>query len=114
MPRISDERLDSMAGVLPEHRRHPEISLSQHRLNRIAELAGVVLPRKRIYLDTRYWLFLRDADLGRPQKPIHVELLDLLRTGVQSGRLICPIGDSTFFEILKQADADTRLATARL
>ena len=113
MPRISDERLHSIAaGLLSRHRKHPEVSFSQHRLNRIAELAGVVLPRKRIYLDTRYWLFLRDAALGRPQKPIHVELLKLLRSGVQSGRLLCPIGDSTFFEILKQADASTRLATA--
>src|SRR5687768_135569 len=90
MPRISDERLHSMSGLLPEHRQHPEVSLSQHRLNRIAELAGVVLQRKRIYLDTRYWLFLRDAELGRPQKRLHVELLDVLRTGVQSGQLLCP------------------------
>src|SRR5437867_1568264 len=109
MPRISDERLHSMAGLLPEHRQHPAVSLSQHRLNRIAELARDVSARTRIYLDTRYWLFLRDVELGRPQKPIHVELLEVLRTGVRSGRLLCPIGDSTFFELLKQSDADTRL-----
>src|ERR1700752_4160642 len=114
MPRISDERLHSMAGLLPERRRHPDVSLSQHRLNCIADVAGVVLQRKRIYLDTRYWLFLRDAELDRPKKPVHVEMLDVLRTGVQSGQLLCPIGDSTFFELLKQADAETRLATARL
>src|SRR2546422_10781019 len=98
MPRISDERLHSIAGLLPEHRQRPEVSLSQHRLNRVAALTGIVLTRKRIYLDTRYWLFLRDAELGRPQKPLHVELLDVLRTRVQSGQLLCPIGDSTFFE----------------
>ncbi|MGE3845115.1 MAG: hypothetical protein AB7I50_26430 [Vicinamibacterales bacterium] len=103
-----------MAGVLPEHRQHPDVSLSQHRLNRIAELTGVVLQRRRIYLDTRYWLFLRDAELGRPRKQVHVDLLDILRAGVQSGQLLCPAGDSTFFELLKQSDADTRLATARL
>jgi hypothetical protein len=114
MPRISDERLHAMAGLLAEHRQRPEVSLSQHRLNRIAALAGIVLTRKRIYLDTRYWLFLRDAELGRPLKPLHVELLDVLRTGVQSGRLLCPIGDSTFFELLKQSDTETRMATARL
>lgn len=100
-----------MAGLLPKHRQHPEVSLSQHRFNRIAELARDVLGRHRIYFDTRYWLFLRDVELGRPKKPIHVDLLDLLRTEVCSGRLLCPIGDSTFFELLKQSDADTRLAT---
>src|SRR5438477_12716244 len=41
---------------------------------------GYAWARKRICLDTRYWLFLRDV-VGRPQKPIHVELLDLLRCG---------------------------------
>ena len=103
-----------MAGLLPGHRNHPDVSLDQHFANRVAELARVVLARRRVYLDTRYWIFLRDAELGRAHKPVHVELLQLLRSAVHSGRFICPIGDSTFVELLKQSDPTTRLATARL
>ena len=103
-----------MTGYLLEHRTHPDVSLDEHRARRVSELARVVLKRRRVYLDTRYWIFLRDAAAGRPQKPIHVELLRTLRSGVHSGALLCPCSDSAFFEILKQTDRDTRLATARL
>src|SRR5687768_15504392 len=114
MPRISDARLDSMVGFLAEHRAHPNVSLESYFARRVADLSRLVLPRRRVYLDTRFWIFLRDAALERPRKPIHCDLLALLRTRVASGDVLCPIGDSTFFELLRQADSQTRLATARL
>ncbi len=114
MPRISDARLDSMLGFLAEHRAHPDVSLESHFTRRVTDLSRLVLPRRRVYLDTRFWIFLRDAALDRPRKPIHCDLLDVLLMRVASGAVLCPIGDSTFFELLRQADSQTRLATARL
>jgi hypothetical protein len=114
MPQISDQRLKSMAGFLPEHRAHPNVSLQEHFSRRVAELARFVLARRRVYLDTRYWIFLRDAAAGRPRKLIHSELLRILRIGVESGVFICPISDSAFFELLRQSDEESRLATVRL
>lgn len=114
MPKICDSRLDSMVHFLADHRKHSEISLAEHSARRVADLSRMVLARRRVYLDTRYWIFLRDAALERPRKPIHQEMLDVLLEGVGSGLLLCPIGDSTFFELLRQADPKTRLATARL
>ena len=78
-----------MEGFLQNHRKHPDVSLDQHFSNRVAELAREVLTRRRVYLDTRYWIFLRDAELGRTRKPVHVELLEVLRSEVRSGRFLC-------------------------
>jgi hypothetical protein len=114
MPQISDQRLKSMVGVLPEHRAHPNVSLQEHFSCRVAELARFVLARRRVYLDTRYWIFLREAAVGRPRQLIHSELLGILRRGVKAGIFICPLSDSTFFELLRQSDGETRLATVRV
>ena len=114
MPKICDSRLDSMVHFLTDHRKHSDVSLDGHSARRVADLSRMVLARRRVYLDTRYWIFLRDAALERPRKPIHREMLEALLEGVASGSLLCPIGDSTFFELLRQADPKTRLATARL
>jgi hypothetical protein len=114
MPQISDQRLKSMVGFLPEHRAHPSVSLQEHFSHRVAELARLVLARRRVYLDTRYWIFLRDAAAGRPRELIHSELLRILRIGVESGVFICPLSDRAFLELLRQSDRETRLATVRL
>lgn len=52
--------------------------------------------------------------MGRPRQPVHAALLKLLGEQVQSGVVICPLGEGTLVEVLRQSDPVTRLATARL
>jgi len=73
-----------------------------------------VLQRRRVYLDTRYWLILRDVAMGRPRRAGDVALLAALRRWVQAGVIVCPLGDGSLLEVLRQSDETTRLATARL
>lgn len=70
--------------------------------------------RLRIYLDTRFWILLRDAHLGRNADQPIVELLRRLQEGVDQGRLLCPIEATAFTELHGQSDPETRRATARL
>lgn len=70
--------------------------------------------RQKFYLDTRYWLFLRDAAMGRARSPAHFEILAALRTKVQRGEAVCPLSDSILVELLRQEDPVTRRATAQL
>lgn len=114
MPRYSDELLESMIGVFDGHLAEPDVSLAQHIARRKAELAENVLERTRVYLDLKFWIFLRDALLGTPQHPLHQELLETLRAGVADGRLLCPINESTFFELARQHDEKRRMASVRL
>lgn len=81
---------------------------------RVVALAETVMARQRIYLDLNFWLRLRDVALGRRSEPALVSILASLRRSVREATLICPISESTFLELMKQQDSNTRLATAEL
>lgn len=78
------------------------------------QLGAEVASRRRVYLDQRFWLLLRDASLGNCRETGVAELLALLRDSVREGKSICPISESVFVELLKQSDDSTRMATAQL
>lgn len=90
------------------------MTLDEYVRQRQIELARVLKDKKAVYLDLKFWIILRDAILGRRTRTGDVRLLETLRALVNSGRVFCPVSDSTFGELLKQADASTRKATATL
>lgn len=103
-----------MVDFIPRHRAQPGVSLTAHLASRMQELADLVLPRTRVYLDTKYWILLRDAAMGRPRDDSHRELLENLTDWTARGSHLCPIGESVFFELIRQSDWETRRATAKL
>lgn len=70
--------------------------------------------QKKIYLDTCYWVHLREAALGRTKNQEYVEILQLLREMVSSGTAICPVSDMAFSELMRQTDDYTRRTTTEL
>ena len=78
------------------------------------EIARQVLPRIRIYLDIKYWIYLRDAARGHAADRRHVELLEALRAAVARGTHVCPIELTVFAELVKQENQDRRLDAARV
>jgi hypothetical protein len=100
--------------ALEYHRRHPDVSLQSHYRAKVLATADRVLSRKLIYLDTRYWITLRDVQLGRPRTSVDEELLTTLTNLVKADKIICPINANLFAELLKQSDEKTRVATAQL
>ena len=102
------------ARTLAYHKLHPEVSLERYVRAKVIETADRSLARKRIYLDTRYWVALRDVQLQRARNAIDKELLDTLIQLVRGGKAICPINANLFAELLKQRDEKTRLATAQV
>src|SRR5690242_12800423 len=91
------------------HRAYPEVSLERHVNSRVVKLGRLLENRAMIYLDTKFWIVLRDCAAGRNDDPAARELLQRLRKLVQDGRALCPIGESTFCEFLKQDDANSRM-----
>ena len=78
------------------------------------DLGESLLKLRRIYLDTKYWLYVRDVYLNRSQNPLHVEIVNELRRLRASGSTICPVSYSIFSELLYQSDPVTRNATAEM
>lgn len=88
--------------------------LQKHVRRRQIELALTLDGKRAIYLDTKFWIILRDVALGRRTEKGDIRLRELLADSVLRGKAFCPISDSTFAELLKQSDANTRKATATL
>lgn len=100
--------------TLNTHRQHPEVSLERYVRAKCLATADKVLARKIIYLDTRYWILLREVVLGRSADKILPKTLSRLRSLAADGKVICPINADILAELLKQRDEVTRLAMARL
>jgi len=81
---------------------------------RQVQLAVGLECRKAIYLDVNFWITLGDTAAGRPAGSGETHLLGSLRRRVSAGKIFCPVGDSTFAELLKQSDPATRKTTANL
>ncbi len=52
--------------------------------------------------------------LNRQKKNAYIHLLDLLHSGVATNKILCPISEEIFVEILKQSDPATLLASSIL
>ncbi|WP_126878606.1 hypothetical protein [Paraburkholderia kururiensis] len=88
--------------------------LTEYCLQRDQELADALLGRKALFLDTRAWVHLRRAVSGDATQIAWLPVLQLLRQLVAAGRIFCPTTMTTISEVVSQADAATRLATAEL
>lgn len=96
------------------HRAQAQVPVDEHVRRRVIDLGEWVMARDRVYLDKCFWIHLRAARTNAPSPPGASDLLVALATGVSAGRLICPISDALFLELMKQADPATRGATAEL
>lgn len=103
-----------LAEAISKHRESPDISVVAHAKKRALELNASISGIKKVYLDKRFWVLLRDAHMGRSKLPSSESLLNVLKNAVESGNILCPISESVFLELLKQQDLSTRRATAEL
>ena len=66
---------------------------------------------KAVYLDTNYWIWLRDAELGKGTAA-GIALLDRLRLLVAARKIICVIHLTSMLEIAKQIENSARASSA--
>ncbi len=91
-----------------------DIPLEQYSKHKRVELGEKVLKKKRIYLDLKYWIYLRDAYYGKPQKFIHNKIASALYRIVEMGYAICPANYTILNEIAKQCDPTSKANTCRI
>lgn len=89
--------------------------IEKHSRERQIELGRSMQHRRKVYLDACFWIILREVESGIRTGADERKLLHLLRRGVRSGALICPISTTMFLELMKQPyTATRRQATAKL
>ena len=97
-----------------KHANEPEKTVNAYIREKKLELAEWVNQRRKVYLDTKFWLLLRDAHLSRAKEQSQYDLLMLTADAVSSGKIICPISEDVFQEVIKQTDEETLRATVAL
>ncbi|MBT9169280.1 MAG: hypothetical protein DDT19_02637 [Syntrophomonadaceae bacterium] len=77
------------------------------------KIGDMVLKKYRFYLDTKYWIFMRNASIGKAS-PIQMEIYGKLRDLVKKEVAICPLSPHIFVELMNIGDKEKRLNTAKV
>jgi hypothetical protein len=96
------------------HKNNPSESVEKYIKRKRVELSHEIRTSKKIYLDTNYWILLRDARTKENVDGRIVKLLHLIESLVESGHAVCPISIDTFWEIRKQTDVNTLRDTVKI
>lgn len=96
------------------HKGMPHVSVEDYVRRKRIDLARGMEQAKKVYLDTKFWLLLRNGRLGRSSDTDIVALLALLQVLVAKNRVVCPISAATFMEIFAQTDSTTLQVSVQL
>ena len=97
-----------------DHIQSPEISVNQYLRSKCLDLSKAVNAKKIVYLDTKFWLIVRDVALGRSTTDGSEDFYHEIVKLSSEGRFIFPISEEVFLEITKQTDPDTLRQTVDL
>ncbi|MBO2624519.1 hypothetical protein [Shewanella algae] len=82
--------------------------------DRCREKSSAITDFKKVYLDTKYWVILRDVHRGICRDKEKVELYDLVMRLSESENVIFPFSEVLFEEFLKQTDPESLESTLHL
>lgn len=97
-----------------KHKNESEKSLDDYFKELRLKLGKEMNNKIKIYLDTKYWIYLRDYIMGRNKDKNIKQIYELLHEGVDKDKLICPVSDAIFYEITQQTDSSTLKETVAL
>lgn len=107
-------KMRSLSSLIPMHLEQDDITLETHLIIRRREIGDRALSRRRIYLDQRFWIECRDAELNPANScSSKREIWHQLKLAVDSGRIWCPAYASVYSETMKQ-NPSRRVDTARI
>ena len=100
--------------TLKYHIGNPDVSVERYARRKHIKLAHEIQSAKKVYLDTKFWILLRDARMGESTSDNIVQLLHVLEDLVLNGIIVCPISSDTFAEIFNQKDTKTLKASVQV
>jgi hypothetical protein len=101
LDRYQAERLEQMTTAAEQRATsHEHKSFNEYRRQRYEELQTFAAKRRKIYLDTKFWIWLREPQAS-PYPSAMATLLDKLRDGASEGSICCPVSYPMFVEATK-------------
>ena len=98
--------------TIGEHLKSPHVSFLEHVRESELHLGESIAHREPIYLDTKFWILMRDANQGKDRSNA-IALLALLKQAVKEGKVFCPISSALFVELMRQDSLRSRIETAK-
>jgi hypothetical protein len=96
------------------HRAEPNVSVDDYLRRKQIELGSSLEGRAIVYLDMWVWNRISDHVLKATNDPSMSVLYRRLLAEVAAGRVVCPVSESIFLELMKQSDPRTRMAAAEV
>jgi hypothetical protein len=113
MPELDERSRQIMEESDARHAETPSVSFEEYRRRRYDELNARVCAARSVYLDMKYWIWLRDPE--RSPYPAETKALRMaLAHGAQTGRLFCPVSYPAFVELMRINPIGLRLRQAEL
>ncbi|MCH7666803.1 MAG: hypothetical protein IH936_12830 [Acidobacteria bacterium] len=110
-PIFPPELLPALLASFERHRAGGHVTAQEYKSAKRYQLGQIVMEKERIYLDTNFWIGLRDVKLGKDCDPRYSTLLGLLLSLVESERAVVPLTNHLADEIFRQKDKQTRATT---
>ena len=93
-----DERMrQTLEESNERHMADPSVSFEQYRCARYQQLSYYVAGRRTVYLDTKYWIWLRNPKRCPFPKAVE-QLSDVLRAAIAARKILCPLSYPAFLE----------------
>ena len=96
-----------------EHQKSPQVTFLEYVRRSEIRLGESIAHREPIYLDTKFWILMRDASQGR-ERSNAIVLLTFLKQAVNEGKVFCPISSALFVELMRQESLPSRIETAKI
>lgn len=105
---------DQQKADFDRHRAEPDVSVDEYLRRRQIELGRSLEGRRIVYLDMWVWNRISDHILKGTNDPSMAALYRRLLVEAAAGRIVCPVSESIFLELMKQSDPRTRIAAAEI
>ncbi len=113
MPELDERSRRIMEESDARHAETLSVSFEAYRRRRYDELNARVSALRSVYLDMKYWIWLRDPE--RSPFPAETKALRMaLAHGARTGRLFCPVSYPAFIELMRINPIGLRLRQAEL
>lgn len=113
MPELDQRSRRIMEESDRRHAATGTLTFEAYRRSRYDELNKWVRTRKAVYLDMKYWIWLRDPDVS-PFPAETKALRAALTHGVKTGGIFCPVSYSAFVELMRINPISLRLRQAEV
>ncbi|TGM97289.1 hypothetical protein [Leptospira dzoumogneensis] len=113
LKRIKEDGFDFLS-IYQQYLTESQVSIRSFLKSFRLRMSKQVKGKKKIYLDTKYWIRLREVFMGVAHNAEDKQIFEIINRLVNDKKIIIPLSSALYAELFLQKDLSTRKATAKL